>query len=127
MKPGGIYALGFHMSDYADKKASLERWVTKKEGVKVSCDIKGWPPNRKQRLEDVRSRLRVIDGKAELRNETCWQFRTYDLKEVKTLLRKVPTLEHVATFDFHYDYKEPLEFDDQLLDVILILRRRAED
>jgi hypothetical protein len=58
------------------------------------------------------------------RTETTWWFRTYDAEEVRALLRSVPELEHLATYDFHYDWKRPRTLDDRQLDTLLILRRR---
>jgi hypothetical protein len=57
--------------------------------------------------------------------ETRWQFRTYDAKQMRSLLKKVPELELVACYDFTYDIEAPRELDDSYSDVILILRRRA--
>jgi hypothetical protein len=56
--------------------------------------------------------------------ETSWDFRTYDARQVRRLLKTVPQLEHVATYDFSYRSDRPRRLDDRQLDVILILRRR---
>jgi hypothetical protein len=55
--------------------------------------------------------------------ETSWTFRTYDVAQLKRLLRSVPELEHVATFDFTYDIEAPTALDGGYLDNILVLRR----
>ena len=52
------------------------------------------------------------------------QFRTYNPGQVRKLLRSVPALEHVATYDFRYDPDQPCEFGVDQEDTILILRRR---
>lgn len=124
LRPGGVYALGFHLTDYDRTTKSRERWNVKSGGTEVTCTIQGWPADRRKRLEDVRSRLVVREGGEERRSETNWQFRTYDARQVRRLLATVPALEHVATFDFHYDAEEPLEFGRDQEDTLLILRRR---
>lgn len=122
--PGGIYVLGFHLSEYGLDARSRERWVARRGATQVVCNIQSWPPDRRTRLERVRSRLVVRERGEELRTETNWDFRTYDEREAKRLLRSVPELEHVATYGFEHDADRPLPFDGERLDVVLVLRRR---
>lgn len=123
--PGGIYVLGFHLSDYADTKKSRERWVADGDGFRVTCTIEGWPPDRRTRREAVRSRLAVEEGGVTRRLETRWPFRTYDAGQVKSLLRSVPALELVAVHDMMHDVRYCQELDDEAFDVVLVLRRRS--
>jgi SAM-dependent methyltransferase len=121
---GGLYVLGFHLSEYGWPGLDRERWVAQRNGVKVVCNIQSWPPSQSTRREKVRSRL-VVEERGRLRRtETTWWFRTYDAGEAKRLLRSVPELEHVATYDFHYDWSHPRKIDDGQLDTVLILRKR---
>ena len=122
LSPGGIYVLGFHLSDYSDPQIDRERWTADSDGAKVVCTIQGWPPDRKRRVEKVRSRLKVTQDGTERRFETHWDFRTYDARQVRRMLRAVPELEHVATYDFTHDIEAPRRLDDTQLDTVLILR-----
>ncbi len=124
LAPGGIYVLGFHLSDYDERARVRERWVAVRGGERIVCNIQSWPPDRRTRLETVRSRLRVERPAGELRSETTWRFRTYDAAQARRLIASVPALEHVATYDFTYDLGAPRELDDSQLDCVLILRRR---
>jgi SAM-dependent methyltransferase len=124
LRPGGLYVLGFHLSDYASNAGDDEHWVARRGGVHVVCDIRSWPPERELRRERVRCRLVVDDRGRAVRNETHWWFRTYDAAPVRALLRAVPEFEHVATRDFWYDWSQPRELDDTQLDTVLVLRRR---
>jgi len=123
LKPGGIYVLGLHLTDYADRSRNRERWVGSRRGVHVVCNIQGWPADRRKRTERVRSRLVVTRRGVEQRCETHWVFRTYDAAQLRRLLRSVPALEHVATYDFTYDPAAPRRLHDDQLDCMLILRR----
>ena len=123
LAPGGVYVLGFHLTDYEATSKNRERWVAERNGSHVVCNIQGWPADRKQRLERVRSRLVVKEGERVSKSETNWLFRTYDAAQVRRLLRSVPALEHVATFDFTYTL-EPRELDDDQFDIVLVLRKR---
>ncbi|MBK7874944.1 MAG: class I SAM-dependent methyltransferase [Planctomycetes bacterium] len=123
--PGGVYVLGLHLTDYASRSRSRERWVARDGRARVVCNTQVEPAERSKRLEDVRTRLVVTTNGKELRSETRWRFRTYDVRELKTLLARVPAFEHVATYDFTHDATKPRALDGELLDVVLVLRRRA--
>lgn len=41
--PGGLYVLGFHLTDYSRTKRSRERWVAKRGRTRVICNIQTWP------------------------------------------------------------------------------------
>ena len=58
------------------------------------------------------------------RFETHWDFRTYDAAQLRRLLNKVPSLEHVVTYDFTYDLARERELDDEQHDSLLVLRKR---
>lgn len=125
LRPGGIYALGFHLSVYEYEGFDRERWVAERDGTHVVCNIQGWPADAKTRTERVRSRMAVQEAGRELRLETNWTFRTYNVRQVRALLRAVPELEHVATYDFTYRIDVPRPLDGEQLDILLILRRTA--
>ena len=124
LRPGGIYALGFHLSDYTSDRLDRERWVAERDGAHVVCNIQGWPPDPTTRTERVRSRMVVQEGGRERRLETNWTFRTYNERQVRRMLRAVPEFEHLATYDFRYRINEPGSLDGDHLDVLLILRRK---
>lgn len=124
LAPGGIYCLGLHLTDYAKTSKTRERWVAEKDGAEVVCNIQGWPADRKARLEQVRSRLSISDGERRRQTETVWHFRTYDVRQLRALLARVPELEHVATHSFFYDLDETVELTPDRYDALLILRRR---
>ncbi|MEO0649915.1 MAG: class I SAM-dependent methyltransferase [Planctomycetota bacterium] len=121
--PGGVYVLGFHLTDYHETAVDRERWTARSGAADVVCTIQGWPADRRKRCERVRSRLRVAEAGVERRFETEWAFRTYDAAQVRRLLRSVPALEHVATYDFTHDIEAPRQLDDEQLDTVVLLRR----
>lgn len=122
---GGIYVLGFHLSDYAQTTRMRERWFGSAGQTHVICNTQTWPPDKKTRIERVRSRLTVRQGRKRQALETNWPFRTYDAAQVRRLLGKVPQLKLMATYDFSYDLSAPRALDDSQLDCVLILRKIA--
>lgn len=125
LRPGGLYVLGLHLTEYDWDRRQRERWIGERKGTRVVCNIQSWPADRARRLERVRSRLRVTERGATRLIETSWDFRTYDARELRSLLRSVPSLEHVATFDFGYDLADERPLDDEQMDCVLVLRKRA--
>ncbi|MFT7678527.1 MAG: SAM-dependent methyltransferase [Planctomycetota bacterium] len=123
LAPGGLYVLGFHLSNYERENKERERWTAERDGIEVVCNIQGWPPDRRKRLEKIRSRLVVTEDGRTRRTETNWTFRTYSASQVRDLLAEVPAFEHVATYDFTYDMDAPLELRDDGFDTVLILRK----
>ena len=124
LRSGGVYVLGFHLTDYAHRGKLRERWVAHRNGTTVTCNIQSWPPDPRARTETVRARLLVDGPEGPAAYETHWLFRTYNVAQVRRLLAAVPTLEHVATYNFNCDPNAPVEFDGTWLDNILILRKR---
>jgi SAM-dependent methyltransferase len=124
LETGGVYVLGLHLSAYDDRRRQRERWVEKRGTTKVVCNTQVWPAHRKRRIEAVRTRLVVREEGRELRSETRWDFRTYDARELRALVRSVPALEHVTTYDFRHRIDRPRELDDDQQDCVLVLRRR---
>lgn len=123
VKPGGIYVLGVHLTDYSRTQDEHERWVGERKGVKVVCNIHSWPADKKTRLEKVRSRLRITKGKKTETQETTWHFRTYNAKQMRALLKKEPRFELVACHDFTHLLENTRKLDDEYSDVVLVLRR----
>jgi SAM-dependent methyltransferase len=123
LKRGGVYVLGFHLSQYGSVSKTRERWVAARDGTTVTCNSQFWPPVASRRTERARTRLTIEERGRTRRMETNWLFRTYDAAQVRRLLRSVPALEHVATYDFTYDVEKTRDLSDDQLDVVLILRR----
>jgi len=124
LRPGGLYVLGVHLTEYELTRRLRERWVASRGGTRVVCNIQTWPADRRRRIERVRSRLHIEEHGDTRHLETEWDFRTYDAAQLARLLRSVPALEHVATYDFSYELSSRRELDDEQMDCVLVLRRR---
>lgn len=124
LKPGGIFVLGLHLSNYGTASEEHERWTASRDDIHVVCNTHTWPPDRKTRLENLRTRLKIVHGARHHVQETRWQFRTYNARQLKNLLSKVPELELQMCYDFTYDVEQPRKLDDSYPDIILVLRKR---
>ena len=124
LSKGGLYVLGIHLTDYSHDRAQHERWVGSRDGIDVVCNTHSWPPDRKARTEEIRTRLGITREGRTWVQETRWQFRTYSTAEMKRLLKKVPELELLECYDFSYDIDAPRVFNDSYEDIVLVLRKR---
>lgn len=123
LKPGGLFVLGVHLTDYVKSAEEHERWVAQRDGIHVVCNTHTWAADRKARLEKLRTRLQISHAGRTHTQETRWQFRTYNAAQMRALLRKVPSLELVKCYDFTYDIADPRKLDDSYADVVLVLRK----
>lgn len=125
LAPGGIYVLGFHLTDYAEERVTRERHEVERRGTRIVCTTSVFPADRRARLEPVETVLRVAhrDG-SRSRSRTEWQFRTYDARQARALLRSCPAFELAAIHDFHHDVERVARLDDEHLDKVFVLRRR---
>lgn len=124
LKPGGLFVLGLHLTDYGDRKIHHERWVAQRDGFEVVCNTRTWPPDRRRRREALRTRLRVSEPDGGIRlQETRWHFRTYSAAQLRSLVKKVREWEIVACHDFRHDLQEERELDNSYADLIVVLRR----
>lgn len=125
LRPGGLYILGLHLTDYSQSEPDHERWVRRRGDVKVVSDTWSDLPDRRTRLEACRTRMRINHGGRRWEEETRWDFRTYSPRELRRLLREAPELELVACHDFHYSPRRKRRVEDGAGDIVLVLRRRA--
>ena len=127
LRVGGVFVLGIHITEPDETDRTLERWRAQRDGLDVTCTIRSSPPNHQARTEQLRSRIIARDLKrpnAEpKRYESNWTFRTYTEGQLRSLIRKAPRLNHVATYTFHHDIDMPTSLDGDDLGVVLVLKR----
>ncbi len=121
LRPGGIYVLGFHLTDYRRVKPEHERWIGRLGRDRVVCNTHGWPPDRRKRVSRMRNRLRVVGPGKDWLIETSWSFRTYDERQVRALLKRAG-LTLVERYDFDYRVDRPLPPRTDRLDWVMVLR-----
>jgi hypothetical protein len=126
---GGIYVFGIHLTEYSRRFQDHERWNGERAGIRVVSTTDTWPANRRTRTERLRNRMvvreQVGEGSARThRLESTWLCRTYDAKQLRSLIARVPEFEIVACHDFNHDIHLTREFDDAKEDIVVVLRKR---
>ncbi|MCB1065923.1 MAG: class I SAM-dependent methyltransferase [Verrucomicrobiae bacterium] len=124
LRPGGIYLLGIHLTDYSRSTTVHERWVSTRDGIQVVCNTRIFPSNPGLRMERLRCRLSVTENGETRLQETNWQSRTYNAQQLKhTLCTALPDFTVVACHDFHHDIEITRPFDDSYSDIVVVLRK----
>lgn len=122
LRQGGLYVLGFHLTDYDREEPERERWVGKVGAARVVCNTEEGLPDRKLRRAPMHNTLRVKGPRADLLIETDWSFRTYDLSQARRLFKKAG-LSLQVTCDFDYQLEAPVKRGSLRLDRIFVLAR----
>jgi hypothetical protein len=65
----------------------------------------------------------IYTPKSQFRLEDRMDYRTYTKPQFQALLKKVPELDVVEVYDFHYDIRHPVEVGPATEDVVFILRK----
>lgn len=124
LRPGGIYILGFHIIPLDADEECTERWRAKHGATSVSVTLRVTDFDRQNRLEQIRVSLLARNRGNTVRCRTDYAMRLYTLDEVDELLRQVPELELVGVHDFDYQIDEQRQWDDDLVDAVLVLAKR---
>ncbi len=126
LRVGGIYLLGFHLSNYDRAQQQREHWKGSRDRISVDCIIDTSQPDPHFRLESLQSTLKISENGRIKTMRTAWQVRTYDAAQVRAMLQAVPELTLVKCYDFCYDSSEPRVLEDPWEDVILVLRKNRD-
>jgi SAM-dependent methyltransferase len=120
LAPGGLYALGFHLTDYARATPEKERWTGRAGRDRVVCRTAEGVPNRRTRRSSMTNRLRVRGPGRDWLIETDWKFRNYDARQFARLVERAG-LKVRAIFTFDYDLRRPIDENDERLDRVYVL------
>src|SRR5690606_2072962 len=124
LAPGGIYALGLHLTPAIPPTCDEESWSARRGHLGITSRMWSIEVDQRARRERVGMTCEIYTPSRRFRIREEMHFRTYSLKQFRNLLAKAPKLELVETFDFAYDIDEPIDLDENTEDALFILRKR---
>jgi SAM-dependent methyltransferase len=124
LKKGGLYILGLHLTPTEGVPLEEESWSARRGHLGINTHLKTFDLDLRRRTERCQMTMNVYIPTRTFQIIDELVFRTYTRDQFFKLLKAVPELELVATFDFRYRLDEPIEIEPDTQDVVLILRRR---
>ena len=125
MSVGGIYVLGLHLSPLKGETCDQESWSASRGHLTVNSSMWLVDRNLGKRYEDYGMRFSVYTPTETKQMENVIRFRTYSAKQFTNLIDKIQDLEIVATHDFRYDIDYTVELDEEVEDVVFIIKRTS--
>jgi SAM-dependent methyltransferase len=124
VRPGGIYALGLHLTPTRGETSDEESWSARRGNLAINTYM--WPveKNPRKRMERFGIRFDVYRPTGHLRIMDVLNLRSYTARQFQQLLDEVPEWDLVDVYDFHYDIKMPVRIDAYTEDIVAILKRR---
>ncbi len=125
LRKGGLFFFGLHLMPKDADDHCIERWRAHsgKTSVFYTLRVVNW--DRKKREETLRVCMLIRKPNQEpIRVQSELLLRTYRLPQMLALLRQVPELELVETFDFWYEIDEPIKLSEDICDTLFVLRKR---
>ncbi|GBD37005.1 hypothetical protein HRbin36_02135 [bacterium HR36] len=123
VRPGGLYILGLHLLPLDVAEDDEERWSVRWGRLKLHARLQVLRMDRRRRWEWLRVVLSVRGPKKHFRIESQFALRIYTRQQFLRLLRQVPAWQIAGIYDFWYDPHHPRALDDDLTDVVFVLRR----
>jgi SAM-dependent methyltransferase len=124
LQAGGLYILGLHLLPPDADLYGSERWKASSGKTKINYRLDVVEPVAKQRLERLKITMTIRKGESSpVRVSDEFTLRTYNARQIKSLLAKVPSLALEEVFDFWYEIDEPQVLNDDLVDSVFVLRK----
>lgn len=124
IRPGGIYALGFHLTPLRGTPTDSESWSARRGHLVVNTRM--WPRDKdpKKRVERFNIRFDIHRPTQTMHIDDCLVLRSYTAKQFGQMLSKSKAWKVDEVYDFRYSIDDPIEIDDWSEDVVYILKRQ---
>lgn len=125
VRPGGIYALGLHLTPTRGETTDHESWSARRGQLSINTYM--WPIEKdpKKRLEKFGIRFDVYKPTEMLRIEDALELRSYTARQFQQLLASVASVWEISEwYDFSYEADKPIKVGPTTEDVVVILKRK---
>ncbi len=124
IRPGGIYALGFHLTPLQGTPTDEEKWSARRGHLVINTHM--WPKDKepKKRVERFNLRFDVYRPTEQFRIDDVLVLRSYTHRQFQKLIDKTEDWQIEEAYDFRYNIDDPIEIDDWTEDVVYILKRK---
>jgi hypothetical protein len=123
LQKNGLYILGLHLLPEGQADCQEEHWLVRHGSLTLQSCLRRKALDTKKRLETVEFRINAYTPKKNYSVCDTFSLRTYTLKQIKALFRKVNRYSVLETFDFNLDWKNPVLPTGRTEDIVFVLRR----
>ncbi len=124
MRPGGLYLLGVHLTPTEAPPSETESWSARRGHLAINTHMWTNSRNPKTRVERFGIRFDIHSPTKSLRIEDELVLRSYTKKQMDAFIASAKDWQAIATYDFGYDLKNPIEVDATTEDVVYVLQRK---
>lgn len=121
---GGLYLLGLHLIPTGGDRSEEEAWSARRGNLSINSYMWSKAIDLRRRMEKLGMRLNVYTPTQHLQIDDEMFYRTYNLRQMNSLLSRVPEWEVVETYDFAYDINDPIRITATTEDVVYVLRKK---
>jgi len=121
---GGVYALGLHLTPTVGERINEESWSARRGNLAVLSTMWSEKLDLKKRAEHIGMTFDIYTLTKHFRIEDRMVYRTYTARQFDSLLKKVPELDLLETYDFMYEMSHPVTITPESEDIVFILRRK---
>ncbi|MEM7456053.1 MAG: class I SAM-dependent methyltransferase [Planctomycetota bacterium] len=124
IRKDGLYVLGLHLSPESGETCDSESWSATRGYLTVNSSM--WLVERdyESRFERFGMTFDVYTPTRQFQIRDEVAFRTYTAIQIQSLIEQNGRFDIEAVYDFHYDLEQPIELNESIEDVVLVLKRK---
>lgn len=124
LRRGGLYVLGLHLTPTHGDRIDKEAWSARRGNLAVISTLWTEGIDTRRRIEHIGMTFDVYTPTRQFRIVDSMHYRTYTAAQFRALLKKVPELEVVETYDFAYEIDRPITVGPETEDTVFVLQRK---
>ena len=121
---GGLYLLGLHLLPTRGPRVDDEAWSARRGNLCVNSYMWSKGIDRRKRMEYLGMTFDIYTPTQHRRIVDSMVYRTYTAAQMRRLLRSVPDLAVIETYDFVYDIDQPVHIVPETEDVVFVLQKK---
>jgi SAM-dependent methyltransferase len=121
---GGLYVLGLHLIPTRGDRNEEESWSARRGNLVVNSHMWSKAIDTRRRMEILGLTLDVYTPTEQFSINDEMFYRTYNKRQLESLIASVADWEIVESYDFAYEIDDPISVDATTEDVVYILRKR---
>ena len=121
---GGLYLLGLHLTPTAGRPLAEESWSARRGHLSVISRLWTEQLDLRRRRETVGMSFDIFTPRRTFRVVDQVVFRTYTQRQLAALIRRVPALQVLETYDFAYRADCPIRVGPRTEDVVYVLLKK---